>query len=101
MQLPQTRLRWLLAGPYCVVASLIVLTLSYNDSFCERPGSQSYPIMVVKLSLALTAWDFVAGFAGARAFTVAEKALGMPGISVLLTSLMVGAGFAYTPFFIY
>jgi len=57
--------------------------------------------MVLKLSLVLAAWDFVASFAGALASTTAEKVLGMRGISVLLTTVVVGAGFAYLPFWIY
>jgi hypothetical protein len=101
MHSPQIRLRWLLVGPYWVIASLIVLALSYDNTFCERPGSQSYPIMVVKLGLVLATWDFVASFVGARASAAAEKVLGMRGIGVLLTTLIVGAGFVYLPFFIY
>jgi hypothetical protein len=98
---PQTRLRWMLIGPYWVIASLIVLAFSYDDPFCERPGSQSYPVIVAKLGLVLAAWDFIAGFAGARASASAEKVLGMRWISVFFTTLIVGAGFAYLPFFIY
>jgi hypothetical protein len=101
MQAPQTRLRWMLAGPYWIIVSVFLFAFYFDDSFCERPGSQSYSIMVLKLSLVLAAWDFVAGFAAALASTAAKKALGMRGISVLLTTLVVGVGFAYLPFFIY
>ena len=101
MLAPQTRLRWRLVGPYWVIVSFFLFAFYTGDSFCERPGSQSYPIMVLKLSLVLAAWDFVASFAGALASTTAEKVLGMRGISVLLTTVVVGAGFAYLPFWIY
>jgi hypothetical protein len=98
---PQARLRFRLVGPYWFIAAFIVFAFYVDDSFCQRPGSQSYPIMVLKLSVVLAAWDFVAGFAGAWAASAVEKVLGMRGISVLLTTLIVGVGFAYLPFFIY
>jgi hypothetical protein len=101
MRSSQTKLRWMLVGPYWVIASFIVFVFYFHDSFCARPGSRNYSIMVVQLGLALAAWDFVAGFVGALASTALEKMLKMRGISLLITTLVVGAGFAYLPLWMY
>jgi hypothetical protein len=94
MYSPQTRLRWMLVGPYWIVASIILFLFYYHDSFCARPGSRNYSLMVIQLGLALAVWDLVAGFAGASVSTALEKMLNFRQIGLLITTLVIAAGFA-------
>src|SRR5579871_2218709 len=101
MHTPQTWLRLKLAGPYWIVASAILFAIYRNDSFCFRPGSRNFIIMVLQLGLALAAWDLVAGLAGTFALAAVENKLGMNRLSQVLTALSAAAGFASIPFWMY
>jgi hypothetical protein len=101
MNSPQTRLRLKLAVPYWIIASLALFAIYRGDSFCPRPGSRNFVLMVLQLSLALAMWDLVVGFAGSFAFAAVGKMSRMNLLGQVLTTLVVAAGFAYLPFWIY
>jgi hypothetical protein len=92
-----TVLRGILLGSYWAVAFCVVFVFYLHDTFCVRPGSRNYLFTVALLASALTGWDFVASVVGA----LAEKMFKRPGVSLLLTTLIVVSGLIYVPFWIY
>jgi hypothetical protein len=80
---------------YLVVASVILY--SYADPyFCaaSRIG-QSRFLVSIKLALACTVWDFVAGWSSGAVFRQRR------GLRAFVSALIAGAGFASIPFWIY
>ncbi len=101
MRLTETRLRGILSVIYWAVAFIVLLIFSSGDPFCARPGARNHTIATAQLALALAAYDFVVSVLVALLANAAKRVFSWWWITVSLITLIVGAGVAYLPFWIY
>jgi hypothetical protein len=101
MRLTETGLRAILSVFYWAVAFIVLLLFSSGDTFCARPGARNHTIATAQLAFALAGYDLLVSIAVASLATTAKKLFSRQWMIVLLTTLIVGAGFAYLPVWIY
>jgi hypothetical protein len=89
---------------FFVVAYAILSFFSYNSYFCaaERTG-HNHALTTARLALALTVWNFVAGWCGSLAFASGKKHSfnGLTAVVLTLSTAIAGVGFISLPFWIY
>ena len=95
------RLRGVLFASYCVIAFITLFVFSVDNTACARPGARNYLILTAQLALAIAAYDFAVSVGVAAASTAAKKVFKMQWTRSLLTTVIVGSGLAYLPFWIY
>jgi hypothetical protein len=101
MRLTETRLRAILSVFYWAVAFVVLIIFSLEDPFCARPRARNHTIATAQLAFALAMYDFLVSVAAAATTSAVEKISIRRWLSVLLTTLIVGAGMAYLPLWIY
>jgi hypothetical protein len=90
-----------LTGVYFMVAYGILFLYTADSPFCSRPGDAGHAVITVRLALACTVWDFVAGLCGLEAFRVIRKKADLPAIAPLVSAVITASGLASIPLWLY
>jgi hypothetical protein len=89
---------------FFAVAYAILSFFSYNSYFCaaERTG-HNHALTSARLALALTIWNFFAGWCGSLALPLGKKHPfnGLLPVGLTISTLIAGVGFISLPFWIY
>jgi hypothetical protein len=94
-------LRFMLFIPYWIVIFTAIFAFYRTDSFCHSPGSHSYILEVAGLTLTLALWDFLVGALSGAALHRLDPNFEWFWARVIISTVLVGAGLAYLPFWIY
>jgi hypothetical protein len=101
IRLTKARLRGVLSVLYWAVAFVALTIFSSGDTFCARPGARNHTLATAQLAFALAGYDLLVSVVVASFAVLAKNLFRRQWILVLLTTLIVGAGFAYLPVWIY
>ena len=88
---------------FFAIAYAILSFFSYNSYFCaaERTG-HNHALTTARLALALTAWNFFAGWCGSLALALRKNhSFNALTVALTLSTVIAGVGYVSVPFWIY